>query len=72
MPSSRTRQLFKLLATLPPRVVYTEPIQSPMLSIPNASTCAEASTMVPSDDELLIVHIYAYRSKRAALVSEVA
>jgi hypothetical protein len=54
------------------RTVYTEPIQSPTLSTPNASPRVEASTMVPSDDELLATRIYAFKDKCAALASEVA
>jgi hypothetical protein len=70
--SSQIRELFKLLATLPPRRVCTEPIHRPTLPTPSASPCAEASAMVPSDDELLCARIYAFKGKRAALASEVA
>jgi hypothetical protein len=43
-----------------------------MLNIPNASTHAEASTVVPSDDEFLAARIHAYRGKCVALASNVA
>jgi hypothetical protein len=70
--SSRTWELFKLPAALPPRVVCTEPIHSPTLPTPSSSPRAEASAMVPSDDELLCARIYAFKGKHASLASEVA
>jgi hypothetical protein len=70
--SSRTWELFKLPAALPPRGVCTEPIYNPMLPTPSTSPLAEASAMVPSDDEFLIARIYAFKGKHAALASEVA
>jgi hypothetical protein len=72
MGSSLTRWLFKLLASVPARVVSTQPSQGSTLLAPNPSPRAKASNTVPSENEPPIACVHAFKHKCATLASQMA